>query len=227
MSGAGPAFLANVRWEVTRWRRSRRGWLLAIPPVAGPIGSTIADLYLRVPSVATAEVLGLLITGGLGALIAVDLAALAIGEELGSREYLVTLSLPQSRVAAIAGRLTPAVAGPLAAFAAGAGLLFLVAPATVAPALSAPGPLFDPAHLAFATLALLFFLGAVSAAGAAVTRSAAQGLVTGVLAGVVVAALVGLQLFDRTVTGLTPLALALAGGISIVAAAIVYASVDA
>lgn len=226
MTGGPGAFVANARWEVTRWRRSRRGWLLAIPPVAGPIGSAVADLYLRIPSVATAEILGLLITGGLGGLVVLDLAALSIGEELGTREYLVTMSLPQSRTAAIAGRLAPAMLGPLASYLLGAGAIFVVAPVTVSPSAVAAAPLFVPSHLLLALLALLVFLGGISAAAATFTRSAAQGLVAGVLAGVVVAAGVGLMIFQRDISWLAPALLAVGGVAALIYAAAAYAMLD-
>lgn len=226
MTSLGRALAANVRWELLRWRRSRRLWLLAIPPVAGPVGSAIADLYLRIPSVATAEILGLLITGGLGGLIGLDLAALSVGEELATREYLVTLSLPQSRGAAIAGRILPAVTAPIAAYALGAALVFLVAPATVAPAALAPVPLFAPGHLALALVALLVFLGGVSAAGAVVARSSAQGLAAGVLAGVLVAGVVGLLVFQHEVTWFVPAGLAVGGVGSLGFAIDAYGRID-
>ena len=50
MTDGWGTFRANVRWEAVRLRRSRRGWLLIIPGIAGPIGSALADLALRVPT---------------------------------------------------------------------------------------------------------------------------------------------------------------------------------
>lgn len=218
--------MTNARWEVTRWRRSRRVWLLLIPPIAGPLGSAIADLYLRVPSVATAEILGLLITAGLGGLVILDLAALAVGEELAAREYLISLTLPQSRSAALAGRLSLPILGPVVAYLAGAGLVFLLAPATVTSNPLAAAPLFLPAHLALGLVALLVFLGGIAAAAAALTRSAAQGLVAGVLAGVVVAGLVGLEVFQRQVSWLAPALLAVGGVAALAVAVRTYATLD-
>lgn len=221
------AAATNIRWEFTRWRRSRRIWLLVIPPVAGPLGSAIADLFLRVPSVGTAEILGLLITGGLSGLVILDLSALAVGEELATREYLITLSLPQRRSAALVGRLTLPIVGPVAAYGAGAALVFLLAPVTVTVDPLAAGPLFVPTHLGLALVALLLFLGGVAAAAAAVTRSAAQGLVAGVLGGVLVAGLVSLQVFQRQVTWLSPTLVAVSGLAALAFAVRTYASLEA
>ncbi|MCI4345123.1 MAG: hypothetical protein L3J87_05820, partial [Thermoplasmata archaeon] len=114
------SWVVNARWELVRLRRSRRLWLLLIPPVAGPIGSAVADLYLRVPSPGTAAVLGLLITAGLAALIVLDLTALAVGEELGLRTHYLTLALPQGRAVSLAGRLGIVLLATLALYAIGA-----------------------------------------------------------------------------------------------------------
>jgi len=200
----------NARWEVLRLRRSTRVWLLIIPPVAGPIGSAVADAYLRIPSVGTALVLGLLITGGLAGLVLLDLVALAVGEDLGLRAHLTFLTLPQSAVSALAGRLLVALAGPIAAFGVGATAIGVLGGALVTPQPSAP-PILDPTHLAWGIAAFLLFLGGVTAAASVVSRTSAQGLVAGVLAGVVVAGLTGYLLAAHQLTALLPSALAVAG----------------
>ncbi|MFI5415491.1 MAG: hypothetical protein ACHQ16_07565, partial [Candidatus Lutacidiplasmatales archaeon] len=164
------AAVTNARWEVTRLRRSRRVWLLLIPVVAGPVGSTIADLYLRVPSVGTAEVLGLLITAGLAALVLLDLTALAVGEDLALRTHYITFALPQPRGSALLGRLGVVVGGSLATYGAGAVLVLGLAGALVAATPGAPTPILVPSHLALGLLGLLGFLGGVTAAAGVVTR---------------------------------------------------------
>ena len=111
MSGGLETFRLNAGWELTRLRRSQRIWLLLIPPVAAPIGSAIADLYLRIPSVATARILGLLIAGGLAGLILLDLVALAVGEDLTLRAHVTFFALPQGRRALLAGRLAVGTGG--------------------------------------------------------------------------------------------------------------------
>ncbi|HEV8049993.1 MAG TPA: hypothetical protein VGP88_05320, partial [Thermoplasmata archaeon] len=103
------AMLRNARWELLRLRRSRRAWLLSIPAVAGPIGSGVADLVLRLPSPGTAAVLGLLITAGLAALVVLDLTALAVGEDLALRTHYLTFALPEPRAASLGGRLAVVV----------------------------------------------------------------------------------------------------------------------
>jgi len=211
MSGEVDAFVNNARWEVTRLRRSRRIWLLLIPVVAGPIGSGIADLYLRVPSSGTAEVLGLLITAGLAALVVLDLTALAVGEDLALRTHFLTFALPQRRVSALAGRLGVVMAGTLAVYGVGAFGVVGLACALVSTSSTAPTPILVPAHLAVGVLGLLVFLGGVTAAAGIVTRSASQALVAGILAGVVAAGIGSMFLIEGRLTALFPEALAAAG----------------
>lgn len=187
MTGIGQTIWTNVRWEWIRLRRSQRVFLLLIPPVAGPVGSGIADVYLRIPSVATALVLGLLIEAGLAALVILDLTALAAGEDLVRRVHLVTFPLPQSRSAMLAGRLLVAIGGSLLAFSVGAAGVWFLGGALVQPQPFAAAPLFDPLHLLLALPALLVFLAGVTAAGAVITRGASEALVAGILAGVLVA----------------------------------------
>jgi phage shock protein PspC (stress-responsive transcriptional regulator) len=211
MSGEVAALVHNARWEVTRLRRSRRIWLLLIPIVAGPIGSGIADLYLRVPSSGTAEVLGLLITAGLAALVVLDLTALAVGEDLALRTHYLTFALPQPRVSALAGRLGVVVGGTLAVYGVGAVGVAWLAGALVSTSSTAPAPILVPTHLAFGILGLLVFLGGVTAAAGVVTRSASQALVAGILAGVVAAGVGSMFLIESRLTTLFPVALAVAG----------------
>jgi hypothetical protein len=205
------AAVHNARWEVTRLRRSRRVWLLLIPVVAGPVGSSIADLYLRVPSPGTAAVLGLLITAGLAALVVLDLTALAVGEDLALRTHYITFALPQPRAGALLGRLGVVVGGTLAGYSAGAFLVVWLAAVLVTYAPTAPPPILVPAHLALGLLGMIGFLGGVTAAAGVVTRSASQALVAGVLAGVVAIGLGSLFLLQRTLTPWFPVALAVAG----------------
>src|ERR1700683_2321963 len=152
MSSECPASLNNARWEVTRLRRSRRIWLLLIPAVAGPIGSTVADLYLHIPSPGTAAVLGLLITAGLAALVVLDLTALAVGEDLALRTQFLTFALPQRRVSALAGRLGLVVGGTLAVYGVGAALVSSLSATLIAASPSAPASLLMPAPLAIRLL---------------------------------------------------------------------------
>ena len=211
MSGEFAALAHNARWEVTRLLRSKRIWLLLIPVVAGPVGSGIADLYLRVPSAGTAEVLGLLITAGLASLVVLDLTALAVGEDLALRTHYLTFALPQPRVAALAGRLAVVVGGTLAVYGVGAVAVGGLANALVAPSSTAPAPILVPLHLAVGIVGLLVFLGGVTAAAGVVTRSASQALVAGILAGVVAAGIGSLFLIEGRLTTLFPWALAAAG----------------
>jgi ABC-type transport system involved in multi-copper enzyme maturation permease subunit len=189
VSGEVAALVQNARWEVTRVRRSRTIWLLLIPVIAGPIGSGIADLYLQVPSSGTAEVLGLLITAGLAALVILDLTALAVGEDLALRTHYLTFALPQSRASALAGRLAVVVGGTLAVYGVGALGVFWLANALVSTSSTAPAPILAPAHLVLGLVGLLVFLGGVTAAAGVITRSASQALVAGILAGVVASGL--------------------------------------
>ena len=211
MSDGTAAFLTNARWEVTRLLRSQRIWLLAIPVVAGPIGSAIADLYLRVASPSIADVLGFLITGGLSALVVLDLTALAVGEDLALRTHYLTFALPQSRTSSLAGRLTVVVGGTLAVYGIGALGVATLADALVPTSATASTPILMPAHLALGMVGLLVFLGGVTAAAALVTRSSSQALVAGVLAGVVAAGVGSLFLLQGRLTALFPEVLAVVG----------------
>jgi hypothetical protein len=215
VTGLATDFARNAQWEWVRLQRSQRIWLLLIPAVAGPVGSAIADLYLRVPSPATAQVLGLLITAGLASLVLLDLTALAVGEDLALRTHFLTFALPQSRAAAIAGRLTVAVGGSLAVFAAGATLVVAFASVLVAPSPGALPPILVPSHLGIGLVGLLVFLGGVTAAAGFVTRSSSQALVAGVLAGVVVAGLGSLFLLEGRLSPSFPEALSLGGVIAL------------
>ncbi len=185
--------------------------MLLIPVVAGPIGSGIADVYLRIPSSATAEVLGLLITAGLAALVVLDLTALAVGEDLALRTHYLTFALPQPRASALAARLGVVVGGTLAAYGVGSVLVTWLANTLVSTSPTAPPPILEPAHLAVGVLGLLVFLGGVTAAAGVVTRSASQALVAGVLAGVVAAGIGSLFLVEGQLTALFPAALTAAG----------------
>lgn len=202
--------VSNARWEGTRLRRSRRMWLFLIPPVAGPVGSAIADVYLRIPTASTAEVLGLLITGGLAGLILLDLVALAVGEDLGLRAHLTFFVLPQRRSTLLAGRLLTPLSLGLGAYAIGSALILALGGALVTAGPSRTA-IFDPGHLALAIPGFLVFLTGVTSAGAAYSRGSAQAIVAGVLAGVVVAGGTGFLLLQGTLTMAFPLLLAIAG----------------
>ena len=182
-----------------------------IPIVAGPIGSGIADLYLRVPSSGTAEVLGLLITSGLAALVLLDLTALAVGEDLSLRTHYLTFALPQPRGSALAGRLAVVVGGTLAVYGVGAIGVAWLATTLVTTSSTAPAPILVPAHLALGLPGLLVFLGGVTAAAGVVTRSASQALVAGILAGVLAAGIGSMYLIEGRLTGLFPEVLAAVG----------------
>ena len=225
MTGLGATVAANLRWELRRLVRSQRIFLLIIPPVAGPIGSAVADLYLRVPSAATAEILGLLVTGGLAALILLDLTALTVGEDLVRRAHLATFALPQDRRVALGARLLVAVGGPLAGYLLGAGLIAELGGRLVTASALANPPLFDPTHLLVALVGLLIALAGVTALGAVVTRSSSEALVAGILAGVVVAGGVGYLVALREASMIVPLLLGIGGLAALGAAAIRYPSV--
>jgi hypothetical protein len=201
----------NARWEVTRLRRSRRIWLMIIPAIAGPIGSALADLYLRIPTAATAEILGCLVTAGLAGLILLDLTALATGEDLQRRSQLFYFALPQPRSPMLVGRLVVVVGGCLAAYGVGAFAIFALGGALTAPIAGARPPLFIPTHLALAVPGLLVFLAGVVAAAALVTRSASEAIVAGILAGVVVAGGIGYLVSQGTIAAWFPGGLAVAG----------------
>ena len=211
MSAAVPTLSVNLRWELLRLVRSQRIWLLVIPPVAGPIGSVVADLYLRIPSAATAEILGLLVTAGLAALVLLDLVALAVGEDLVRRAHLSTFVLPQDRRWALGGRLLVAVGGPMGGFALGGLLILGLGGAFVSPSPTSVAPLFPPAHLFLAVPGLLLALAGVTAAASVITRSASEGIVAGVLAGVVVAGVIAALVVRSEVGMWVPAALALGG----------------
>ena len=213
MSGWVRTWRNNAAWEVTRLLRSRRIWLLIIPVAAGPVGSAIADLYLKVPSVATAQVLGLLITGGLSALIVLDLTALAVGEDLALRAHLLTFTLPQARTSALAGRLLVVTGGALGSFALGAAGAAGLATELVRSQSTIP-PILTPVHLYFGMFGLLVFLGGVVAAAAVVTRSASQAIVAGVLAGVLAAGIASSFLIQHQLGPTFPVIL---GGVGVAA----------
>jgi hypothetical protein len=170
----------------------------------------VADVYLKIPSQGTALVLGLLITGGLAGLVLLDLVALAVGEDLALRAHLTFFTLPQGRPAMLGGRLFVAFGGPLVAFGLGAGAVWALGGALVT---AQPGalPIFDPSHLALAIVAFLVFLGGVTSAAAVFSRTSSQGLVAGVLAGVVVAGLTGYLLVAHELTEIFPVGLTAAG----------------
>ncbi|MCI4345151.1 MAG: hypothetical protein L3K07_00120 [Thermoplasmata archaeon] len=205
------AFLLNARWELRRLRRSRRLWLLILPLVAAPVGSAVADLYLHVPSVDTARVLGLFITAGLAGVLALDLVALAVGEDLAIGAHLTAFALPQGRRAQLGGRLTLVLVGVLGSYAVGAALVWELSGLIVGTPTGATAPILIPLHLALGLPGLLLFLGGVTAAGAVVTRSAAQSLVAGVLAGVVAAGVGSWFLLERSLSLLFPVGLAVVG----------------
>ncbi|MGA8710120.1 MAG: hypothetical protein WB786_02685 [Thermoplasmata archaeon] len=226
MTGEMAALVTNARWELTRLRRSRRIWLLLIPVIAGPPGSAIADLYLRVPSAATAEVLGLLITAGLGALVILDLTALAVGEDLALRTHYLTFALPQPRASALAGRLAVVIGGTLAVYGVGAFGVVSLANALVATSSTAPAPILLPSHLALGMVGLLVFLAGVTAAAGIVTRSASQALVAGILAGVVAAGIGSLLLIQGRLTTLFPESLAAAGLVGLAWCLVQYGRIE-
>lgn len=227
MNPALATFGTNARWEWTRLRRSRRVWLLTIPPTAGPVGSIVADLYLRVPSAGTAAVLGLLITAGLAALVVLDLTALAVGEDLALRSEYLTFALPQPRSPALLGRIGVVVGGTLAAYAGGAVLVGTLADALVAPSPAARAPILIPSHLAVGLVGLLAFLGGVTAAAGVVTRSSAQALVAGVLAGVVALGVGSWFLLERSLSPWFPVVLGLAGILGFGICLVLYERLDA
>jgi hypothetical protein len=205
-----PVWWENARWEMVRLRRSQRIYLALIPPIAGPVGSAVADLYLKIPSTATALILGLIITGGLAGLVLLDLTALAVGEDLGLRAHWTFFTLPQRRTSLLAGRLGLVLALGLGAYAIGAIAVWSLGGALVSAAPS-NAPIFDPGHLAWAIPAFLVFLAGVTAAAAVYSKTSAQALVAGVLAGVVGAGVTGDLLFQGQLTVLFPLLLLAAG----------------
>jgi hypothetical protein len=223
MSGIAATIRASARGELRGLLRSRRAALLAIPPVAGPLGSLIADRYLQVPTASLALVLGLLIAGGLAAMVLLDLVALAAGEELARDAHLLFFSLPEPRGAQLAGRLLVAAGAPLLSFGAAAGLVDALSAAGWTGASGGGIALFDPGHLFLGVLALLLLLAGVTSAAAVIGRGPAAGIVAGVLAGVLVAAVVTYMLVMRTLGMYVPATLALAGVVALGAASDRYA----
>ncbi len=215
MTSAARAFVEGVRWELLRLRRSRRLALFLIPPVAGPIGTALAWRLLAVPNPGTAEVLGLFVTAGLAALVALDLGALAAGEDLAVHADRLEFALPQSPRAATAGRLLPPIGGAVAADLAGAAAIVAAAPRLVPTGGAGTPVLLDPTHLLWGLVGFLLLLGGVAAAAATTTRSPAQGLVAGVLAGVVAAGISAEFLVQGTLSAATPIAMALGGLVAI------------
>lgn len=215
MTGVAATIALNARWELLRLRRSRRAWLFLLPVVAAPVGSAVSDLYLHVPSLDTARVLGLFVTAGLSSLLAIDLTALAVGEELPLRAHLTALTLPQDRSGILAGRLLVVAVGVIATYLAGAGLVWEVAVALVSTAPGAPLPILPAGSLLVGFVGLMLFLIGVTAAAAVVTRSAAQALVAGVMAGILAAGLGSLFLLDGTLRATFPTALALVGVVAL------------
>jgi hypothetical protein len=222
----GGAVATNVRYELLRLRRSQRIFLWLIPPIAGPIGSAVSDLYLKLPSPGQAEVLGLLVEAGLTALILIDLVALAAGEELARRAHLVAFALPQSRPALLAARLLPAIGGTLAGYLVGASAILLLAPALVTSTPGAAAPLFAPASLAIGLLGLLLLLAGVAAVTAVQTRSASEPIVAAILAGVVTAGGGGYLVAMGEMHWEFPLVLGVAGVAAVALAAVRYGQLE-
>jgi hypothetical protein len=205
-------WLANARWEAIRLVRSQRVFLLAIPPVAGPIGSAIAFLYFHIQYQADALLLGLLVTGGLSALVMLDLAALTVGEELACRAHYTLFTLPQERWVMLSGRVGVVFGASLAVFALGSALVVLLATELV-PATTLPG-VINPVHLVEGMAILLVFLGAVTLTASILTRSASEALVAGILAAVVTVAVAAYLLLHGELTMLFPAVLGLGAGIA-------------
>ena len=208
-SGAGVA----ISWELRRWQRSRRVYLLAVPLVAGPVGSLVADLYLRVGSRGAATVLGLIIVAALAGLILLDLAALALGEELEKGSLANWSLLPIGRPALYLSRLVTGVGIPLVSFLGGAGLVVLAAdlvPAgTPSPALSI-GPF--PAVLGLA--AALFLLGTIAFIAPLWSGSASGALSVGVIGGFALVTLLAYLWLEHTLSWGVVAALVVAGTVA-------------
>ncbi|MCI4324479.1 MAG: hypothetical protein L3K00_01130 [Thermoplasmata archaeon] len=170
--------------------------------------------------------LGLLITAGLASLVVLDLSALAVGEDLALRAHSLTFALPQSRGSALAGRLLVVLGGSVGAYALGAVAVLSLAGALVPANSAAFGPILAPGHLALGISGLLVFLGGVTAAAAVVTRSAAQALVAGVLAGVVAAGVGSLFLLQGRLTAGFPVALAGVGLVALAYCLFQYSRLD-
>jgi ABC-type transport system involved in multi-copper enzyme maturation permease subunit len=208
-----PAVFANIRWEVTRLVRSRRVFLLSIPPVAGPIGSAIAFLYFHVQYQSTALLLGLLVTGGLSTLVMLDLSALSVGEELSRRAHFTLFTLPEERWAMLAGRVIVVFGASLAVYALGAALVSVLA-AELVPA-TGGSIAINSSHLIEGVAVMLLFLGAVTLTASIITRSASEALVAGVLSAVVTVAVAGYFLLQGTLTMLFPAVLGVAAVIAL------------
>ncbi len=218
-------FSASLRWEVTRWVRSRRVFLLTIPVVAGPIGSLFSFLYLKVGSSATAGLLGILVVGALSGLVVLDLSALSIGEELSRRSHGPLLLLPVRRSALYAGRATAVLGGSLSVYGVGAlGVLYLADRLVPGSGENALG--LNPVHVALGMLALLFLLGAVAFVAALVTGSASEALGLGILAGFSVSVLLVYLLLERALTLAVPAGLALAGAATLLLGLRTYLRMD-
>lgn len=226
--------VASLRWELLRLQRSRRIFLLVIPPIAGPIGSALAFLYFghtspngAVLTHPTALVLGLIVTGGLSGMVLIDLAALSAGEELSRRANLTFFALPQERWEVLGGRLAVDFALSLGAFLLGAAATWEIAGVIVPAHPTDPYGLFDPFHLLVALVALLAFLGAIGVAASIFTRSASEAIVAAVLAGVTTAGVAAYLVFEHQVSMAFPAALALAAAVCLGWSFYQYELVDA
>lgn len=222
---SGGSLVANLRWELLRLWRSQRIFLLLIPPIAGPVGSAIAFLYLHVASQGIALLLGLFVTGGLGGMIVIDYSALTLGEELVRRAELTEFTLPQSRGSLLAGRLVVVFGTSLGSFGVGAAGVWALA-GVFAPG-SSSTVLFVPSHLLEALFLLLFFLGAITLCASTITRSASESLVAGILGGVLTAGLAFYFVYERTITMWYPAALGVAGAVALALAWVRYDALDA
>lgn len=220
------AVAANLRWEFVRLVRSQRVFLLAIPPVAGPIGSVLAFLYLQVPSYGVAIMLGLFVTGGLGGLVVLDLSALSMGEELSRRSHLISWALPQARWEILFGRAALTLGASLGAFSLGALILWVLTGHLTFQGSALSTAVLDPGHLFIGMLALLFFLGAITLCASVITRSASEALVAGVLGAVVTASIAGYFLLQHQLTMLFPVVLVVAGIVALAWAAIRLESLE-
>lgn len=198
------ALVANARWEVQRWIRSQRIFLLLIPPIAGPVGSAIAFTYFHVPDRSTALTLGLFVTGGLSAMVILDLCALLVGEDLARRVHLFHFALPEPRWSILSGRLAMVLGAGLGSYAVGVVGVWALAGLLVPVGGTPMGLMVDPVHGAEGIAALLVFLGMVTVNASVITRSASEALVAGVLAAVVTAAGSGYLLIQGTLTMLLP-----------------------